>query len=56
VKDSKRTWFVGNCKYCKEKLFNTDSFATFGDRTNSHYECMEKENIIKQNNGVIKNA
>jgi len=29
---------------------------SFADKTSSHYSCMEKEDLIQQNNKVIKNA
>jgi len=56
VKQHKKKWYVGKCKHCLEDLFNDDSFVSFADKTSSHYSCMEKEDLIQQNNKVTKNA
>ena len=46
---SKKTWnktkiretIVGDCRYCKKEILNTDSFVSFYQSGHAHYECMK---------------
>ena len=45
----KKTWIkskqiivrVGDCKYCRKEIVNTDSFVVFATKEPAHYECMK---------------
>ena len=46
----KKTWVrskevvvvkVGDCKYCKKEILNTDSFVSFYKSGHAHYKCMK---------------
>ena len=46
----KKTWKkpqvsieIGECRYCKKILMNTDSFVAFLNKTKAHYLCMKKD-------------
>ena len=52
----KKTWVkpsvividIGPCKYCKKDMVNTESFVAFADKTKAHYECMKKDDELRE--------
>ena len=56
----KKTWIkskqvvvrVGDCKYCKKEILNTDSFVSFYKSGHAHYKCMKIDDEKRsQSNG-----
>ncbi len=53
---TKKTWKkpvnivmdIGQCKYCKKDMVNTESFVAFADKTKAHYSCMVEEDKKQQ--------
>ena len=53
---AKKTWKkptvividIGPCKYCKKDMVNTESFVVFADKTKAHYECMKKDDELRE--------
>jgi len=51
----KKTWVkpsvividIGPCKYCKKDMTNQESFVAFVDKTKAHYECMKKDDELR---------
>lgn len=39
---------VGSCRYCNEKIFNNDSFVSFLSKDHAHYDCLRKDDDLKQ--------
>ena len=39
---------VGKCKYCSGNIVNTDSFVSFYSGDHSHYDCMKKDDDLRQ--------
>ena len=39
---------VGKCKYCSGNIVNTDSFVSFYKTGHAHYECMKKDDDLRQ--------
>ena len=39
---------VGNCRYCKKNIVNTDSFVSFYKSGYAHYDCMKKDDELRQ--------
>jgi hypothetical protein len=39
---------VGKCKYCLSNIVNTDSFVSFYKTGHAHYECMKKDDDLRQ--------
>ena len=52
---AKKTWKkpvsivmdIGPCRYCKKDMVNTESFVAFVDKTKAHYECMKKDDELR---------
>ena len=52
---AKKTWKkptvividIGPCKYCKKDMVNTESFVVFADKTKAHYQCMKKDDELR---------
>ena len=38
---------IGPCKYCEKDMVNTESFVAFADGTKAHYECMKKDDELR---------
>ena len=53
---AKKTWKkptsivmdIGPCRYCKKDMVNTESFVAFADKTKAHYECMKKDDELRE--------
>ena len=53
---TKKTWKkpvqivmdIGLCRYCKKSMINTESFVAFVDKTKAHYECMKKDDELRE--------
>jgi hypothetical protein len=39
---------VGECRYCKKNIVNTESFVSFYNSGHAHYDCMKKDDDLKQ--------
>ena len=39
---------VGKCKYCSSTIVNTDSFVSFYPKGHAHYECMKKDDDLRE--------
>jgi len=39
---------IGLCRYCKKSMINTESFVAFADKTKAHYECMKKDDELRE--------
>jgi hypothetical protein len=39
---------VGECRYCKKNIVNTESFVSFYKSGHAHYDCMKKDDDLKQ--------
>ena len=39
---------IGKCKYCQKDMVNTESFVVFATKEKAHYECMKKDDELKQ--------
>ena len=39
---------IGPCRYCKKDMVNTESFVAFADKTKAHYECMKKDDELRE--------
>ena len=58
---AKKTWKkpavividIGPCKYCKKDMVNTESFVAFADKTKAHYECMKKDDELREKTQAI---
>jgi len=52
---AKKTWKrpkqilmgIGPCRYCKKDMVNTESFVAFADKTKAHYQCMKKDDELR---------
>ena len=38
---------IGPCRYCKKDMVNTESFVVFADKTKAHYQCMKKDDELR---------
>nr|BAR34730.1 hypothetical protein [uncultured Mediterranean phage uvMED] len=38
---------IGKCIYCKNDMVNTESFVVFADKTKAHYQCMKKDDELR---------
>ena len=39
---------IGPCRYCKKDMVNTESFVACVDKTKAHYECMKKDDELRE--------
>tara|TARA_R100000234_G_C4839654_1_gene110514 strand:- start:27 stop:260 length:234 start_codon:yes stop_codon:yes gene_type:complete len=39
---------VGNCRYCKKKIINNESFVSFYKSGHAHYNCMKEDDELRQ--------
>jgi|LULK01.1.fsa_nt_gb hypothetical protein len=39
---------VGDCRYCGLNIISTDSFVSFYSGDHSHYDCMKKDDELRQ--------
>ena len=39
---------VGECRYCKKNIVNTESFVSFYKSGHAHYNCMKKDDDLRQ--------
>tara|TARA_R100000329_G_scaffold79616_1_gene68151 strand:- start:1027 stop:1233 length:207 start_codon:yes stop_codon:yes gene_type:complete len=39
---------IGKCKYCQKDMVNTESFVVFATKEKAHYECMKKDDELKE--------
>tara|TARA_X000000950_G_scaffold43136_2_gene48238 strand:+ start:25 stop:237 length:213 start_codon:yes stop_codon:yes gene_type:complete len=39
---------IGKCIYCKNDMVNTESFVVFATKEKAHYQCMKKDDELKQ--------
>ena len=39
---------VGNCRYCKKNIVNTESFVSFYKSGHAHYDCMKNDDDLRQ--------
>ena len=65
----KRTWaqakakaraesvrIVGKCRYCEKQVLTDVPFVCFADKSCAHYDCMKKDDMIKQIKSVPKSV
>ena len=58
---AKKTWKkptvividIGPCKYCKQLMTNQESFVAFYGGEKAHYECMKKDDELREKTQAI---
>ena len=59
VKPTIVSYDVGVCRYCNKDINSTDSFVAFlskdifGERERSHYECMKKDDELRNKTQTV---
>ena len=41
---------IGKCKYCQKDMINTESFVVFATKEKAHYDCMKKDDELREAN------